>query len=78
VAGPKYGGYREDELSPIPEGIRVSSNIEGLVGEERRLIEIADHERSEHDKARLKAVQAELDRAFEHLKQRPQPKRPQR
>ena len=54
----------------MPQGIRVSAHIEGLVGEERRLIEIEHESRSEHDHARLKSIQAELDQVWEHLKAR--------
>jgi hypothetical protein len=72
---PPFSGKTEDEETPIPDGIRVAAHIEGLCGEERRLMEIADHQRSEHEHARLKAIEAELDRAFEHLAHRAERKR---
>ena len=69
---PPFDGFSEDEETPIPEGIRISAHIEGLCGEERRL----EHEaRSGHEHARLKAIEEELDRAFEHLRQRAERKR---
>jgi hypothetical protein len=72
VVRPPFEGFSEDEESPVPQGIRVSAHIEGLCGEERRL----EHEaRSEHQHARLKAIEAELDRAFEHLRHRAERKR---
>jgi hypothetical protein len=46
------------------------ARIEGLVGEEDALLTIPAHERSEEQHARLRSIAQELDRVWEHLRDR--------
>jgi Protein of unknown function (DUF2630) len=60
----------KDDLAPKPEGLDLFAHIEHLCSEEDRLLAISEHERSEHEHERLRATRAELDRIWEHLRQR--------
>lgn len=53
-----------------PPELAVFAHIEGLVGEEDDLLRIPAHERREHEHERLRHITEELDRAFEHLRER--------
>ena len=54
----------------LPEAMRVFSRIEDLVGQERALLRIPDGQRTHEQRDRLRAIGAELDRAFERLRAR--------
>jgi uncharacterized membrane protein len=60
----------DEDLSPIPHDLDVYAHIEGLVGEEDELLEEAEKEQKEKHRERLYAIRAELDRAWETLRQR--------
>ena len=53
-----------------PAGLEAYAHVEGLCGEEDRLLEIAEHERTQEQHERLRAIAAELDRSWEHLRER--------
>lgn len=56
-----------DERVPGHPDLAVYEHLEGLVGEEQDLLEVPDHERSEHQHHRLRELGEELDRVFEKL-----------
>lgn len=58
------------DLSPIPPELELYARIEGLVGEEARLLAIASHERKREQRDRLREISAELDRIWEKLQER--------
>jgi hypothetical protein len=58
------------DLSPIPRDFDAYAHVEGLVGEENRLLEEAEQGRREEHRERLKAIGEELDRAWESLRRR--------
>lgn len=60
----------DKDLSPIPHDLEVYAHIEGLVGEENKLLEEAEGGRKEEHRERLHAIRQELDRAWETLRQR--------
>jgi Protein of unknown function (DUF2630) len=51
-------------------GASLFAQVEGLAGEEQELLVIPAHERKPHEHERLRAVGEELDRVFEHLRER--------
>jgi hypothetical protein len=59
-----------EELSPRPPGLEEFARTEGLVGEEDALLRVPPEQRDEKTERRLKEVSAELDRMWEHLRQR--------
>jgi Protein of unknown function (DUF2630) len=59
-----------EDFAPTPEGLDTYARIEGLTGEERRLMAVAHDERTAEQHERLRAIGAELDRAFEKLRER--------
>jgi hypothetical protein len=59
------GGY-----GTIPRDVATFARIEGLVGEERALLRIPAGERTREQHERLHHITSELDRIFEHLRER--------
>ena len=59
-----------DDMSPLPEELKLFARIEGLVGEEAALLAIPLEERRREEHERLRAISAELDRIFETLRER--------
>jgi hypothetical protein len=69
--GPELSRPRtKDDVAPKPEGLDLFAHIENLCSEEDRLLAISEQERSEHEHERLHAIRTELDRIWEHLRQR--------
>ncbi|MCW3064929.1 MAG: hypothetical protein JWN32_2101 [Solirubrobacterales bacterium] len=60
----------KDDVAPRPEALDVFARIEGLSGEEERLLAIPAAERSRAERDRLHAIAGELDRIWEHLRKR--------
>jgi hypothetical protein len=58
------------DLSPIPPELELYARIEGLVGEEAAILAVAEEERRQEHHERLRAISAELDRIWEHLRER--------
>jgi len=56
--------------SHLPSEFDSYAHIEGLVGEETRLLETAEKDRTQAHHERLRAVSAELDRVWERLRER--------
>jgi hypothetical protein len=54
----------------IPEGVKAYTRVEGLLGEEARLLATAKEERRQEHEERLREVTAELDRIWERLRER--------
>ncbi|HEU4974090.1 MAG TPA: hypothetical protein VFT50_03295 [Baekduia sp.] len=52
--------------------LQLYGHVEELCREEVELLEIEEHERTAHHHARLRAIEAELDRAWERLHHRHQ------
>ncbi|QEC49751.1 DUF2630 family protein [Baekduia soli] len=61
------GGPRHEHTQ-----IELYGHVEGLCREETELLELAEHERTAHQHERLQAITAELDRIWEHLRERAQ------
>jgi hypothetical protein len=59
----------DDKAAP-PADLSLFARIEGLVGEERALLEIPARERSQPQKDRLRDLGEELDRIWETLRAR--------
>ena len=59
-----------DDVSPIPDELKLFARIEGLVGEEAALLAIPRKERRREERERLRAISGELDRIFEALRER--------
>jgi hypothetical protein len=59
----------DDKAAP-PADLSLFARIEGLVGEERALLEIPVRERSQTQKERLRDLGDELDRMWETLRAR--------
>ena len=59
-----------DDRNEVPADIAPFARIEGLVGEERALLEIPARERTQRQKDRLHHVGIELDRIFDLLRAR--------
>lgn len=60
----------EDVAPPLPEGINLFAQIEGLVGEESALLAIPAHKRSKSESTRLREIAETLDRIFDKLRER--------
>jgi hypothetical protein len=60
----------EDVAPPLPEGINLFAQIEGLVGEEHALLAIPPHKRSKAESTRLREIAETLDRIFDKLRER--------
>jgi hypothetical protein len=58
------------DVAPEPAGLELYGHIEGLCGEEDRLLEIAEQERTQEQHERLHAITAELNRSWDHLRER--------
>jgi hypothetical protein len=56
--------------SHLPSEFDSYAQIEGLAGEETRLLEIAEKDRRPEQHERLRAISAELDRVWERLRDR--------
>ncbi|HET7046951.1 MAG TPA: DUF2630 family protein [Solirubrobacteraceae bacterium] len=56
--------------TPVPSEFDTYAHIEGLVGEETRLREIAEQDRTQEHHERLRAISGELDRVWERLRER--------
>jgi Protein of unknown function (DUF2630) len=61
-----------DDRAEVPADLGLFARIEGLVGEERALLEIPARKRSEQQKDRLRDITTELDRIAGALRGRPQ------
>jgi Protein of unknown function (DUF2630) len=59
-----------EDFVPGSSDIALFAHVEGLVGEEAALLAIPHEERAQHHHDRLKAIGDELDRVFEHLRER--------
>jgi hypothetical protein len=59
-----------EDYIPGSSDIALYARVEGLVGEETALLAIPAEDRAEHHHERLKAISEELDRVFEHLRER--------
>jgi hypothetical protein len=59
-----------EDVAPLPEGIKLFAQIEGLVGEEYALLAIPLHKRSKSESSRLREIAETLDRIFEKLRER--------
>jgi hypothetical protein len=59
-----------EDYRAIPRDVATFARIEGLTGEERALLTIPESERTREQHARLRDISAELDRIFEHLRER--------
>jgi hypothetical protein len=60
----------DKDLSPIPRELEAYAHIEGLVGEENKLLEEAEEGRKEEHRERLHEIGQELDRAWDTLRRR--------
>ena len=60
----------DKDLSPIPRELETYAHIEGLVGEENKLLEEAEEGRKEEHRERLHEIGLELDRAWDTLRRR--------
>jgi hypothetical protein len=58
------------DYGTIPHDIATFARIEGLVGEEHALLQIPARERTREQDDRLHHITTELDRIFEHLRER--------
>jgi hypothetical protein len=59
-----------DDRAEVPAEAGLFARIEGLVGEERALLEIPARKRSEQQKDRLRDLTTELDRIWAALRDR--------
>jgi hypothetical protein len=59
-----------DDRAAPPADLSLFARIEGLVGEERALLELPVRERSQAQKDRLRDVGEELDRIWQTLRAR--------
>ena len=59
-----------DDKADVPADLGLFARVEGLVGEERALLEIPARERSRQQRDRLRDVGAELDRIWESMRAR--------
>jgi Protein of unknown function (DUF2630) len=62
-----------DDKAEVPADLGLFARVEGLVGEERALLQIPLRERSQQQKDRLRDVGRELDRIWEALRTRSAP-----
>ena len=58
------------DKADVPADLGLFARVEGLVGEEKALLEIPARERSRRQQDRLREVGAELDRIWEALRAR--------
>ena len=58
------------DKADVPADLGLFARVEGLVGEERALLEIPAQERSRQQRDRLRDVRAELDRIWESMRAR--------
>jgi hypothetical protein len=58
------------DKADVPADLGLFARVEGLVGEERALLEIPARERSRQQRDRLRDVGAELDRIWESMRAR--------
>jgi hypothetical protein len=58
------------DFAPDQPDLDLFARIEGLVGEEAALLAIPARDRDDAQRDRLHAIAAELDRAFERLRER--------
>jgi hypothetical protein len=69
--GPEIGRERSPrDVAPEPAQLDLYAHIEGLCSEEDRILEMSAEERTEEHHKRLHAIGAELDRIWEHLRER--------
>ena len=59
-----------DDRVEVPAELGLFARIEGLIGEEKALLEIPARERSRQHRDRLRDVSAELDRIWDALRAR--------
>jgi hypothetical protein len=59
-----------DDRTEVPAELGLFARVEGLVGEERALLEIPARKRSEQQKDRLRDVTSELDHIWAALRDR--------
>jgi hypothetical protein len=60
----------DKDLARVPRNLETYAHAEGLVGEERALLEEAEEDRTADHRERLHAITEELDRAWETLRHR--------
>jgi hypothetical protein len=60
------------DFVPGSPDLELFAHVEGLAGEEAALLAVPHEDRSQHQHDRLKAIGEELDRVFEHLRERAQ------
>ena len=58
------------DKADVPADLGLFARVEGLVGEEKALLEIPARERSRQQRDRLRDVRAELDRIWESMRAR--------
>jgi uncharacterized membrane protein len=58
------------DITSEPAGLDLYGHIEGLTAEEDRILEMAEEERTAEHHARLREIEAELDRCWAHLRDR--------
>jgi hypothetical protein len=61
-----------EDYAPIPPELSLFARIEDLIGEERRLLATAAEDRTPQEHERLRAIGEELDRTWDHLRERAQ------
>jgi hypothetical protein len=61
------GSYQSRGPRQQHRQIELYGHVEGLVAEETELLEVQEHERTEEQHHRLRAISEELDRVMEHL-----------
>jgi len=59
-----------EDYVPVSSDLELFARVEGLTGEESALLAIPHQDRSRHQHERLKAIGEELDRVFQHLRER--------
>jgi hypothetical protein len=62
--------WRKEDLSPIPDELKLFARIEHLVGEEAALLAVPAEQRRQEQRERLRAIAEELDRIWERLRDR--------
>jgi len=70
ISDPETAKVVADREPPIPEGLKAYSRMEGLVGEEKALLAMAEEQRREEHRERLREVTEELDQIWERLRER--------
>ena len=64
--------FRRDELAPESASFDSVAHIEGLVGEEDSLLRIPAEERTHEQHQRLRALEQDLDKVWQKLRDRTQ------